>query len=129
MRPLASSCSGQVGVWMTGQEAAGSIVIDKRSAGQPLDGPSLGAHIAERVPRWQQVRILLVQFVLEAAEGAFALEGPCQPAPSTFIGKSSGEVGHVLVPDPGWQWIDADQVQVVEIDGCLAVDAGAGRPE
>ena len=25
--------------------------------------------------------------------------------------------------------IDADQVQVVEVDGCLAVDAGAGRPE
>ncbi len=28
-----------------------------------------------------------------------------------------------------WQRVDADQVQVVEIDGCLAVDAGVGRPE
>jgi hypothetical protein len=56
-------------------------------------------------------------------------DGPCQPAPSTFIGKSFGEVGHVLVPDPRWQRIDADQVQIVEIDGCLAVDAGVGRPE
>jgi hypothetical protein len=36
---------------MTGQEAAGSIVIDERIAGQPLDGPAPGADIAERVPR------------------------------------------------------------------------------
>jgi hypothetical protein len=34
-----------------------------------------------------------------------------------------------MIPDPGWQRIDADQVQVVEIDGCLAVDAGVGRRE
>jgi len=50
-------------------------------------------------------------------------------APGVFIGNDVGEVGHVLVPDPGWQWIDADQVQFVEVDRCLAVDAGAGGPE
>ena len=72
---------------MAGQEAAGGIVIDERIVGQPLDGPALGAGVAECVPRWQQVRILLVELVFEAAEGAFALDGPCQPAPGTFIGK------------------------------------------
>ena len=81
-----------------------------------MDGPAPCADIAERVPRWQQVRILLVEFVLETAEGAFALDGLCQPAPGTFIGGDGfGEVGHVLVPDPRWQRIDADQVQVVEV--------------
>ena len=73
---VASRGSGQIRVRMVGQEAAGSVVIDERVVGQPLDRPALGAGIAERVPRWQQIRILLVEFVLEAAEGAFALDGP-----------------------------------------------------
>jgi hypothetical protein len=51
------------------------------------------------------------------------------PAPGAFIGSCLGEVGHVLVPDPGRQWIDADQVQLLEVDRRLAVDAGVGRPE
>jgi hypothetical protein len=45
------------------------------------DGLAPGADIAERVPRWQQVRILIVQLAPEAAKGAFALDGPCQSAP------------------------------------------------
>ena len=57
---------------MGGQKAAGSIVIDERIVGQPLDGTALGANIAERVPRRQQIRILLVELVPEPAEGAFA---------------------------------------------------------
>jgi len=105
--------------WATGRLT--SVQVLWTGGRQPLGGPSLGAYIAERVPRWQQVWILLVELVLEAAEGAFALDGPCQPAPGAFIGKSFGKVGHVLVPDPGCQWIDADQVRVIEIDGCLAV--------
>jgi hypothetical protein len=40
-----------------------------------------GADSAERVPRWQRVRILIVELVPEAAKGAFALDGPCQSAP------------------------------------------------
>jgi hypothetical protein len=55
---------------MASQEAADGIVIDKRTVGQPLDGPALGAGIAERVPRWQQVRTLFLKLVFEAAEGA-----------------------------------------------------------
>jgi hypothetical protein len=66
---------------MAGQEAAGSVVIDERIAGRPSDGPAPGADIAERVPRWQQVWILIVELVPEAAEGAVALDGPCQSAP------------------------------------------------
>jgi hypothetical protein len=65
---------------MAGQEAAGSVIIDERIVGRPSDGPAPGADIAERVPRWQQVRILIVEFVPEA-KGALALDGPCQSAP------------------------------------------------
>jgi hypothetical protein len=71
---------------MAGQEAAGGIVVDEGIVGQPLDGAALGADIAERVPGRQQVRILVVELVFEAAEGAFALDGPGQPARGAFIG-------------------------------------------
>ena len=47
---------------------------------QPLDGPAPGADFAERVPRWHEVWVLLVELVLESAEGAFALDGAGQPA-------------------------------------------------
>jgi len=71
--------------------------------------------------------MLVVQLVLESTKGAFALDGPCQSAPGAFIGDGFGEVGHILVPNPGWQWMDAYQVfQFVEVDRCLAVDAGVG---
>jgi hypothetical protein len=74
---------------MIGQEAAGSVVVDERILGQPFDGPPFGAGIAELVPRWQQVRILLVELVPESAKGALALNGPCQPASRAFIGRMS----------------------------------------
>jgi len=67
---------------MADQKAAGSIVVDERIVGQLLDGAALGADIAERVPRWQQVRILIVELVLEAAKGAFALDDPCRLRPA-----------------------------------------------
>ncbi len=54
---------------------------------------------------------LIVQLVPESVEGVpFAVNGPCQPAFGAFIGDGFGEVGHVVGPDPGWQWIDADEV-------------------
>jgi hypothetical protein len=37
--------------------------------------------------------MLIVGFIFGAAEGAFALDGPCQPAPGSFIGNGAGEVG------------------------------------
>jgi hypothetical protein len=91
---------------VAGQELGSCLIADERVIGQPLDGTAPGADIAERVPRRQQVRILLVEFVFEPAEGSLALDGPCQPAPGAFIGNCFGEVGHVLVPDTGRQWIE-----------------------
>jgi hypothetical protein len=73
--------------------------------------------------------MLLVELVFEPAEGSLALDSPCQPAPGALIGDSAGEVGHVLVPDPGRQRLDDDQVQFIEVDWGLPVDAGVSGPE
>jgi hypothetical protein len=43
----------------------------------------------------------------------------------------SHEVGHVLVPDPGRQRVDGNQVRIelVEVDRIVAVDSIVGRQE
>ena len=70
-----------------------------------------------------------MEFVFEPAEGSLALDSPCQPAAGALIGDSVGEVGHVLVPDPGRQRLDDDQVQFIEVDWGLPVDTGVSGPE
>ncbi|MGH3845206.1 MAG: hypothetical protein ACRDR6_23395 [Pseudonocardiaceae bacterium] len=77
----------------------------------------------------RQMRMFLVQHVFETTKGALALNGSRQPASGFIIAGPLGEVGHVLVSDVGRQGIDADQVQVIEVDGCLAVDTGVRRLE
>src|SRR5262249_51562156 len=129
MTPRRPQGSGQVRIWVAGQEAAGSVVVDQQVIGEPLNSTALGADVAEGVPRRHQFWILLVELVLEMAEGSFALDGQCQPAPGAFISDCVGEVGHVLVPDPGRQRVDADQIQLVGVDRCLPVDTGVSRPE
>jgi uncharacterized protein YciI len=92
--------SGQGRIRVAGKEAVRGAVVDERVVSQPLHGTADGPGVPEGVPGRQQVRMFFVEFVFEPAEGSPALDGPCQPAPGTFIGKSFGEVGHVLVPDP-----------------------------
>ena len=121
--------SGQGRIWVPGHEAVRRAVVNEGVISQPLHGPAPGPGVPERGPRWQQVRVFLVELVFEAAEGALALDRTGQPAPGTFIGYPIGEVGHVLVPDPRRQRVDDYQVRLVEVDRRLAVDAGIGRPE
>jgi hypothetical protein len=56
-------------------------------------------------------------------------QGSRQVASGLVIADPHGEVGHVLVPDAGREGVDADQVRVIEVDGCLAVDTGIGSPQ
>ena len=66
----------------------------------------------------------LLQPGLEPAEGALALDGPRQPPPGSLVADLIGEVGHILVPGIGRQRADADEIQIIEINGVLAVDSG-----
>src|SRR5262249_57425333 len=106
--PQQSRASGQCGIWVPGQETRRGVVVNERVISEPLHGPPPGTGILEGVPDWQQVRILLMEFVFEPAEGSLALDSACQPAPGARTGDSVGEVGHVLIPDPGRQRINDD---------------------
>ena len=44
------------------------------------------------------------------------------------LAEAVGEVGHVPIPDVGRERFDGDQVQLVELDGVLTVDAGVAGP-
>ena len=61
---------------MVGQEAARGVVIDQRVVDEPLDSAALGTYVAERVPRRQQLRVLVVEFILEPTERSPALDSP-----------------------------------------------------
>jgi hypothetical protein len=126
---MTSALSGKFGIWVVREETAGRVVVDERTFGEPFDSSALRAGIAEGVPHRQQVRVLIVQFSLESAEGASTIDGARQPAPGTFVADLLGEVGHVLVPDVGRHWIDTDEVQLVEVHGVLPVDARVRGPE
>src|SRR5262245_65413530 len=84
--------SGQGGSWVSVKKAIRRVVINERVISEPLHGPAPGTGVPEGVPRWQQIRILLVELVLEPAEGSLALDSACQPAPGALIGYSVGEV-------------------------------------
>jgi hypothetical protein len=114
---------------VVGQESVGGLGVDERVVHQPLDRSALGSGVAEGVPDRQQMRVLLVQFVLEPAKRSSTLDGPGQPAAGPVVADSRGEVGHVPVPHERGQWIDADEIQLVEVDRVVAVDAGIGCPD
>src|ERR1022692_43945 len=121
--------SRHAGPDVLGEETRGRVVVDERLVSEPLDSSAAGTGVAEGIPRGQEVRVLLVQFVFEPAEGALALDSPRQPPPGSLVADLLGEVGHVLVPDVGRQRMYADQVQFVEVNGGVAVDPGVGCPE
>src|SRR4051794_9077052 len=54
---------------MARQVPAGLLVVNERVVRQALDGAPPGTGIAKGVPRRQQVRVLLVELVLEPAKG------------------------------------------------------------
>src|SRR5947207_1822504 len=56
-----------------------------------------------------------MEFALEPAEGALALDGPREPSSGALVADPLGEVGHVLVPDIGRQRIEIDQVHGLEV--------------
>jgi len=67
--PAYPESSWQIWVCVASREAFGSLVLGERVAAGPSDGAAPAADIAEGAPRSRQVRIFLVRFVGEPAEG------------------------------------------------------------
>lgn len=60
---------GRGGAGTAGQVPAGGGLVDEWLLSQPFDGAAPGAGVVELVPGRQQVRVFLVEFVPEPAEG------------------------------------------------------------
>ena len=82
--------------WVVRKRSAAASPMSELSASH-LDSAALGAGIAEGVPRGQQARVLLVEFVLEPAEGSPALDG----APASRRPARSPVIAGRNLPCPG----------------------------
>jgi len=70
-----------------------------------------------------------MELVPEASERSPSLQRVAQPPAGRAVADAFGEIGHVLVPDEGRERVDHDEVQLVDLDRVLAVDAGVAGPE
>lgn len=84
--------SGQARVCVVGQETRGTVVVDERVVGEPLDCAALGARVTEGVPHRQQVRMILVQLVFEPAERAVANSSKSSQLTSSIVSASRSHV-------------------------------------
>ena len=114
---------------MIAEEMLAGGLIDEPLVQQPFDGSALGPRVTEGLPHRYQIRVFLIKLVLEPAESSPTSDGPPQPAPGGVVTDPFGEVGHVLVPDIGGKRIDWNQIQLVELDRVLPIDACINRPE
>ena len=94
-----------------------------------IDGSTLRARVSEPMPVSDQVGVLLVELVLESTKCPPAVEGPGQPSLRNLVADPFCEVSHVLEPDVGRKRVDRHQIQFVEVDRILPIDAGVRCPE
>lgn len=114
---------------MTGHELLCGTVVDESLVGQPLDGPTLGSDIAQRVPRRGQIRMAFVELVLESPERSSSLQRLSQLLTGYGVGDAIGKVSHVLKPHRRRQRVDEDEIELVDLDGVLPIDARVAGPE
>lgn len=107
----------------------GGTVVDEVLVQEPLDGASLGSHITQRMPCRDQLGVVLIQLVPETSERSPSLQRPGQASASRTVADALGEVDHVLIPDVRRQRIDENQIQLLQVDWVLPVDAGVAGPE
>src|SRR3954467_12901796 len=114
---------------MVGDELPSSVFSDQLLLEEPVDGAALGAHVAEAMPVRDEIGEILVDLFLEPAKGSSPFQRGGQTPPGSSVAEAVGKVDHVLVPDVGREGIDEDEVQLVDLDGVLTVDAGVAGPE
>ncbi|WP_295696897.1 hypothetical protein [Lapillicoccus sp.] len=110
-------------------EFLGGVLGDQVSFEEPVDGAAPGSDVAEGVLRRDQLGKLLVELVLEPTERSRPLKRPGQASSSRTVTEALSEVDHVLVPDVRRDRFDGNEVQLVDLDGVLAIDACVARPE
>lgn len=98
---------------MIGDEPLRRAVVDKSLVKQPLDGPTLGSDIAQRVPRRDQIRMVFVDLALESAERSSSLQRMSQLATGYGVADAIGKVSHVLQPHRSRQRVDEDEIELV----------------
>ena len=64
-----------------------------------------------------------MELVLEPAERSPPLEGFGQASSGGTVADALSEVGHVLMPDVRGDRVDGNEVQLIDLNGVLAVDA------
>ena len=114
---------------MVGRELLRGVLVDESLVQEPLDGAALGSRITEGVPRRDQLGEALVELVLEPTERSPPLQRAGQPSAGRPVADAVGEVGHVLIPDVRRERVDGNEVQLVDLDGVLPIDAGVAGPE
>src|ERR1700677_3080906 len=105
-------------------EALSLLLRDQPLIGQPVHCTPPGTHVAERAPRRRQVLLPLEYLIPEPPERALAVERPFQPLPDPLVRDCLSEIGHVAVPPPRGQRLDAHQVRIelLQVNGVVPVD-------
>jgi hypothetical protein len=114
---------------MIGHELLCGAVVDESPVEQPLDRPTLGSDIAQRVPRRDQIRMVFVELVLESPERSSSLQRLSQLSTGHAVADAIGKVSHVLKPHRRRRRVDEDEIELVDLDGVLPVDARVAGPE
>jgi len=84
---------------------------------EPSNCWALSAGVTERLPHRHQVRVVLVERVLELTERSSVVERSGSPLSSSGVADLLGEVTHVRVPEERWEWLGGDQVQLIRSTG------------
>ena len=117
------------GIWVVGRELLGGAVVDESLVKQPLDGPALGSNITQGMPRRNQFGVVFIELVLESSERSPPLQRLCQASAGRAVADAVSKVGHVLIPHVGRERVDENEIQLVDLDGVLPVDARVAGPE
>jgi hypothetical protein len=65
-----------------------------------------------------------VQLGLEVAKCATAIDRPRESSAGPLVADALSEICHVLVPHARRQRVNGDQIEIVQVNGVVAVDAG-----